>query len=466
MVVFSGFTVYHPSFKGRFHKDDDVVEGWAFPVMASGTMLLVVGLIICCSVVGQGSHESELVPKCDRKMGILWMQRQHQVSDQTFEPFVLFRKGTGNGRGTAYPRIISSSRARLTSRARSTINLVTVLGVFISVAGFVLQFQGLRGLNWSSTLAQSTCMVVMTALRAWLRRNLSSVPDQEKLPKHHEVDWLALHIASIRMHLPGGGEKNQDSVDEPEENRYSVDEPKKGEFRMSEWWLQADTRHWVTKPVGESQGAQRILGVRRRLRQLTKWKSPASEAAMAVARSIDVVMNALVPLDGHDHKFTWYLSAVFKGSSGESAGYESQTLEFCINHDGRKWKADEDEIEAALSLWLYHINDPNAGHHKSSEKAMELDLGSDGIKRVVKLTWLSDPEKQTYEVARVLGRYSTTLERDIEWWVGDSVSCKKVSVPSNPGVSSENKKLGGLIGIVEPHSEGMYRNIILTCIKR
>ena len=28
MVVFSGFTVYHPSFKRRFHKDDGVVEGF------------------------------------------------------------------------------------------------------------------------------------------------------------------------------------------------------------------------------------------------------------------------------------------------------------------------------------------------------------------------------------------------------------------------------------------------------
>ena len=52
---------------------------------------------------------------------------------------------------------------------------------------------------------------------------------------------------------------------------------------------------------------------------------------------------------------------------------------------------------------------------ESSEKYVaELDLGDHRTERVVKLTWLPDPEKQIHQVARVFGRSSKALERDID----------------------------------------------------
>lgn len=54
--------------------------------------------------------------------------------------------------------------------------LETVFGVIISISGFALQFQGLRGLNWASALVQLVAIAIMTALRAWLRRGLIETP--------------------------------------------------------------------------------------------------------------------------------------------------------------------------------------------------------------------------------------------------------------------------------------------------
>ena len=213
VLVFSGFSVYHPQFSWRFLKDGKPVRPYAYPVMACGTILLTLGLMICSAIVEYSTQEKEFIAKredvtdpveCKLHGQILWLQRSHVVSDQVFNASVIFR--APRGRGNSLSRILTSQRAEPSPRwprgflvpraiCECTSQAATVLGVLLTLCGFVLQFQGLRGLNWTSSIAQLISIALMTALRAWVRRHLILAPIPKQVPAQHELDWLALWFA-------------------------------------------------------------------------------------------------------------------------------------------------------------------------------------------------------------------------------------------------------------------------------
>ena len=80
------------------------------------------------------------------------------------------------------------------------------------------------------------------------------------------------------------------------------------------------------------------------------------------------------------------------------------------------WKIDATSIEAALSLWVYHIRSI-----ESSKKSTNRGGVSD---------WLRDDLELKREVVRLLGpdEREETLQRDIKWWVGDLVYMNDDSV--------------------------------------
>ena len=57
MLVFCGFSVYHQEFSQRFPKNGRPVGAYAFPIMALGTILLMVGMLICSAVVEKSTEE-------------------------------------------------------------------------------------------------------------------------------------------------------------------------------------------------------------------------------------------------------------------------------------------------------------------------------------------------------------------------------------------------------------------------
>jgi hypothetical protein len=99
MLVFRGFSTYHPKFSQRFLKDGRPVEAYAFPIKALGTIILMIGMLICLTVVEQSTEKAEyLLSKPGDETGeqprlrLFWLQRADTVSDQTFDSFVMFGK--------------------------------------------------------------------------------------------------------------------------------------------------------------------------------------------------------------------------------------------------------------------------------------------------------------------------------------------------------------------------------------
>jgi hypothetical protein len=182
--------VYHPSFKSRFLKDHRHVRQYAFPAMATGTIILTIGMLICSAVVEKSTKEKvfvvtekyrQLNSKDSSKkqtFRILWLQKSDIVGDQTFDSSIIFgrnqidkvltsrrkdpkddRNGGSNDDSNedtecltaCLGRILSYSR-RMLSRGEETLspaNRITVfttqkfttLGVVLGLSGFILQFQ-------------------------------------------------------------------------------------------------------------------------------------------------------------------------------------------------------------------------------------------------------------------------------------------------------------------------------------
>jgi len=171
MLVFSGFTVYHPRFRMRFPKGGNQVRPYAFPIMAVGTITLMCGMLICSAIIEQSTKETEFVRAAENSTGssekeparkanarILWLQKRHVVSDQTFDSFVIF--GRNKHPKDTLDRILISRRmdAKQPTESTGTSWIVkyvasntsqafTLVGVFLGLAGFILQFQvGLKAI--------------------------------------------------------------------------------------------------------------------------------------------------------------------------------------------------------------------------------------------------------------------------------------------------------------------------------
>ena len=465
MLVFCGFSVYHPRFSQGFPKNDQKIRPYAFPAMATGTIILAIGMVICSFVVedsteekvyfvpettgtstGNGEHPR---PQRDLKVRILWLQKSHVVSDQKFDSHVIFgpnksgpRGGTGILTSRRDAKTESDSTNRRTSLPRrqpwwkmkaiasTRREFLTILGVFFGLAGFVLQFQGLRGMNWSASIAQLVCILLMTIWRASVRRGLIAIPVAQQVLEDHEMDWLALKMANLDQQSGDGDFWS--SVDQEPEGGGG------GQFNLSEylkWKVStgdknlAHTGFWDPgASTGEESQSQQeplpglllqpqpepelqpglsnkqatyALNIRRRLGQLTNWTGQASLASISVGSSIEAVMNTLFK----DKKggFTWSLGV----EVDDKAAKISLRIEKPSSEQG--WKIDATTIEAALSLWVYHIRST-----ESSKKSTKKGAVND---------WLRDDLELKREVVQLLGpdEPEKTLQRDIKWWVGDLI---------------------------------------------
>ena len=246
VLIYSGLAIYYPSLKPKLKKNDRPAKGYAFPVMAVGTMVLAFGMMICSFIIEHSTVEERWVarsispvssldkPAKSTKLAarVLWLQKSHVVNDQSFDSYVIFARGTRNeiltSRRLLSPAVDQSVLGEIASKP---FEALTLLGALAGISGFVLQFEGLRGMHWTVTIAQLAAIFIMTILRAWVRRGMTVLPRDEKVLHDHEMDWLALGIAmepdfwaeysGPRSQLEGGGSEAQfrDPSEEPEEYR-------------------------------------------------------------------------------------------------------------------------------------------------------------------------------------------------------------------------------------------------------
>ncbi|KAI5787304.1 hypothetical protein EDC01DRAFT_617690 [Geopyxis carbonaria] len=416
MLVFCGVSVYYPSFSHRFTVDGGTVKPYAYPIMALGTVLLAIGMVICSAIVEQSTQEAVYKPVGklleNPRVRVLWLQKSHTVSDQKFDSCVLFKPddSTQQDRIRTSVRVDPSDPSKspqgLARIASTPTEVLTVVGVFLSLCGFILQFQGLRGMNWSASIAQLVCIMLMTIWRAWVRRGLIATPISRDVLENHEMDWLALEIARSKASgngsfWPSHGRESSENA----QNNCSASEPVK------------DPSWEICTEIDASWGTN-ALKIRRRLGRLTKWDGKTALPSVAVAKSIEILMNTLFDgkKPGSEEKeersseegFTD--KTCFSWSVGVLVDKEPGKIQFQVKRSapGKDWKIDSTYIDAALSLWMFHISAQEARREEVNENKADTD-------------WLREDLELREKVVRLLGlkHSSKALQRDIKWWVGD-----------------------------------------------
>lgn len=88
VLVYSGIAKY---LTFRLLKDGSPVADYAYPCTATGTLLLVLGMLICAHVVESSTLESRYRPAAGKSARVVWLQRSGTVNDQVFESFAISR---------------------------------------------------------------------------------------------------------------------------------------------------------------------------------------------------------------------------------------------------------------------------------------------------------------------------------------------------------------------------------------
>lgn len=413
IVVYAGFATYHPRL--GYKKGDSSVQGYAFPVMCSGTMIISIGLLICAHVIEASTMERRYRGRRGFGGGIeirgLWLQKGERVADQSFESFAIFSKGIRetitiserkNGWGDP---LENKSKATLSGEPRGPnshemypfTGFLATVGTIIALCGFILQFTGLRALHWSVSLAQLCGMLVMAGLRAFVRRGLTRMPVVQSLPKGFELDWLATRSSALYSNWP------EVSYSRPSKPPLPVRKQEANDHFWSEgFW----SPPWNSTTLPKNHRSfDEIKKARMRLWTLTGWRSSVFSEAKALASAIDVVLNSLVRSLQDSPKgsmSSWPLSI-------QSFGNQRVIITAKQKGEG-KWGTDIDEIDAILSLWVY-----------DGMQITEKGNLSGAITRP--RVWDSEGSVESPEDKGIwlLGSDEAALRRDLKWWSDDAL---------------------------------------------
>ncbi|KAK5651448.1 hypothetical protein OQA88_12455 [Cercophora sp. LCS_1] len=448
VVVFSGFTTYRLTLA----EDENPIDGYALPCTAIGTLLLVAGILACAYVVETSTTESRYRPAAGKTARIVWLQRSGTVNDQAFEPFAIFPE-------SAQPLITTSRRAREPKYVAATI------GTIVSISGFATQFVGLRSMHWSAPAAQLGATIVMTVLRTLVRRNLAKPLRSHPLLPGHEMDWLAMTLAGGRESTPWMC-LSPATVDTYRRPWRGEEGDKDGGW---DWRIIAveNAKHCreleTSKPTDhenpiieqlkdqEKLTAHRVMLIRRSLGALADWQGPASAEAISLARAIEATMDALFGPKQLEGTLTWSIPAAksLHGPDREPVRFRVERL------DNGRWKAYSDEIEAALSLWLYSIyEDENPKDAEGEEVPPAMVKNRKPTKDDAWLRAKGTPVKQSLQL---LGSYSECLHQHLRWWMPDGAAgvleVEKIEKATDDGTTIE-VETHRIVGFMSGSSSG------------
>ena len=93
VLIWAAFVTYSTSVRYRVLDASVDATSYGFPLLAIGTILLTIGLIVAATVIEQSSAEKrwyvEQQGATSKKMYALWLQKKQSQGAQTFDSYVL-----------------------------------------------------------------------------------------------------------------------------------------------------------------------------------------------------------------------------------------------------------------------------------------------------------------------------------------------------------------------------------------
>ncbi|KAF4997521.1 hypothetical protein FDECE_12051 [Fusarium decemcellulare] len=402
VLVYSGFVACRLTVP----EDEYVAKGYAFPCTFIGMLVLVSGLLICGHVVESSTEKDRYYPGQGTAARLVWLQQPMTVSDQVFDSYVIFPRHarsiitTSTRKDKAKLSQVANSASSQDGRdkppdknRRLSMFLETkaFVGVVISLCGFIVQFVGLRGMHWSVSVAQLGAILTMAALRALVRRGLAMPPEDKLLDPGFELEWFSLtQIDPGKIWWPSS---EADAKESEVSGNWRVMTAGSSDIHSPLW---RETKVPRPEHSKHRSKAHQAMIIRKELGQFVTWPAVASIEAAALARAIEITMDALI---GPSRADIWYWSLkthhVDRGGQSE------------VHFSLRKGELESltRELEAALSLWLFSVN--------QYEKGQGLD-GSHNRTPGIPSRSKGPPQNSSL---RLLGRHDKSLHRDLDWWM-------------------------------------------------
>jgi len=181
-IVFPGLATYH----WKLEKAGTPVPAYGYPCFLIGTLLVIIGVALCGHVIEGITTEHHFTAKIeghgDIVKKVVRLQRSCTVSDQHFTSFAIQNS----------PDFLDVRTSRLNNRDYSSLAATATIA---AVVGFIAQFIGLRALHWSATIVQLGVTLIMTGIRAYVRRGLATNPICSSILTGHEAAWFAMRIS-------------------------------------------------------------------------------------------------------------------------------------------------------------------------------------------------------------------------------------------------------------------------------
>ncbi|KAF4464294.1 ankyrin repeat [Fusarium albosuccineum] len=400
VLVFFGLMVYHPKLKPSFQRDEGPVGAHSFPLAAGGTLILVLGLLLCGHVVEGSTEEEQYETTTNFDVGMYWLQQNQIVADQFFESYATFSR-------TSHLVITISRRKNALSDSSTTgfLETRTTSGAIISILGFMLQFMGLRAMNSAASLAQLGAVAIMTTCRALVRPGFPRSFVKSKLCPSYELDWLAWKLATSDP---------MERISDQSENDINAE---KQHVRLGSWTIPVGSEakyHPLGRPVEEPKTeAQKVLTMSRGLYKLASFQGKTAPIAINLALAIERTLNTLFPPNEIEttENFRWYLVVVHKRASDTEEA--TQKVWFDMVNNGTSWRAPADRLDAALSLLVYTAREENENVTQNQTQQSSFVGKEDND------SWLRSGLPPLG--LRLLGPKNKRLTQDLRWWTPESL---------------------------------------------
>lgn len=158
---------------------------------------------------------------------------------------------------------------------------------------FTAQYIGLRGLTYPCAIAHLSAIILMAATRALVRRRLSDSPPNIPSFQGHELDFLA-HLSVFNQNFANDGPFTDDKHDLV--CRWGVKTPDTCKEIEEQIGQDSENDICAESVKRESEASEKLLLVRKRLGNLSRWKTQASPSALSVAKSVEAFIKIFFPV--------------------------------------------------------------------------------------------------------------------------------------------------------------------------
>lgn len=363
----------------------------AFPMSTLGTIMVSIGMFLCAFII-QSSTKKEHYEQSKKRGKMYWCQTDGQkLGDQVFNAFI------GSCEDDKYVQSRKIDRhARFWEGKGQWLSDDVLLWAAVSVtmAGFVVQFVGLRAMHSSISVAQLGSTVIMAVIRAGLRTqrmdgstNLLSKVKRRKFIKGHELDQLAMVLEGVRSVEVAACHPHKDTLGFSLEGSANTLEKKQEMDVVSKRQssLGGKGSGDLSGKYSKPNSIARVVKARARLARLTgqgpglqiPWdfevRTKAHQLQAAIEGTMDNIFTTGTALDEDwedASDFYWVIRTrcIFERSCKDTT-VKDNDKKFCCKDEkfylslsrkwipgkGRwsSWKANHSEIEAILGLWSW-----------------------------------------------------------------------------------------------------------------